>query len=1086
MKHLFTLMILLLCLVPAFGQWHIDENFDALTALPQGWLTYDDGDGMVWRNLNNASHAHSGTRAAFCDNYFPNQNADWLITPQLAIAAGDSLKFFTRSWISTENLKVYVSTTGTAISNFSTQIMNLQSIGTTYQAVSYNLSAYAGQNIYIGFLWNCVNYGILIDDIKIGQPLVITPELNLPESFSFFQGDQLSVDFSPFVVTSDINNAQLTWQPTQHVAVSATGWQVSFSSPDWNGTENVTFNLHDPISGLNATDTVSLIVSPPPLADLAISAIESPRAIEYVNSAFTPKVLIYNNGQEIWENQSTLWLSIVNSQGTTINNLSATLSQVLQPGQTLPFSFSPLSLENPGNYTASFWMDVNDGDPSNDSLSSSFSLVLRVNSGGPDAFGFRYIDNTAVGGPEYGWIDISSTGTSSVMFGVPTWGGDDNFSEPIPMGFDFPFYGSSYNTAYVDINGEILLAPNNWYDAYPGDGWDGDGNMFNYMYPIPGYVQMPALISVYWDDLHADQGTGNVYFQTFGTTPNRYTVFQWHNVRFHAGTGATSLLNFEAILYENGEIVMQYNTTATGQTGASIPHDNGKSSTVGIQNESATIGLCYLREIVQNNTYIGVEPAGNLLFDGLAIKFYSGQDQQAPFISHSPVGNTFNLSPVLMARVIDLSELASVVLHYNIGDGWNTVNGMHTGNGYFSFAVPALPSGHELQYYFSAADVIGNNGTLPANAPTELFQFKLLPSANTEVLVVYSGSQDYQRVELPLYEARLQELNINYDIYNWEEYDEYQFPTQYSSLLAYASVGSQSPKALFFAQALMNYMNSGTLTNRKNVFFSSDGWAFSQGGFPNSNAMKQLFNAYFRSFYVATGLGGGTNGLAGPEVNNYQNGSILCRVNSPIGNVNSEYGVYANSPDCIFAYDECPDWYVDLPPYPEIGATNAFTFEDGPVDGHAYLQYGVCATSVDTPVYRAFYLSFDFSQINNQTQNRELFADLMDWFDVQPSAVNDNSIPAPKTKLQGAYPNPFNPSTTLSFSLAKAQQTELAVYNLKGQKVKTLVNGELPSGNHSIVWNGRDDKNQSIGSGIYFVRLKAGNYHETKKITLVK
>jgi len=310
------------------------------------------------------------------------------------------------------------------------------------------------------------------------------------------------------------------------------------------------------------------------------------------------------------------------------------------------------------------------------------------------------------------------------MYGVNTWAGDDNFSEPIPLSFNFPFYGSNYNIAYVDINGEILLAPNSWYDHFPLTGWDGDGNMFNYMYPIPGYTQMPALIAAYWDDLHADQGTGDVYFQTFGQTPNLYTVIQWHNVRFHAGTNATSLLDFEAILHENGEIVMQYNSTATGQTGATVPHDNGKSSTVGLQNESATIGLCYLREIVVNNTYIGVEPSGNLLFNGLAIKFYSGEDQQAPYITHEEVGNTFNTSPVLTARVMDLSPLASVILHYNIGQGWNSVNGMLTGNGYYDFPLPNIPNGNELSYYFQATDELGNSGTLPASAPAEVYEFK--------------------------------------------------------------------------------------------------------------------------------------------------------------------------------------------------------------------------------------------------------------------------------------------------------------------------------------------------------------------------
>lgn len=1086
MKHIILSLLLLASLSILCGQWHIDENFDSITTLPAGWTIYDDGDGMIWRNLNNASHAHSGTRAAFCENYFPNQNADWLITPQLSIANGDSLKFYIRSWVNTENLKVYVSTTGTAISNFSTQIMNLQSIGTTYQLASCNLSAYAGQNIYIGFLWNCVNYGVLIDDVKIGQPLVIIPELNLPPSFSFFQTDSLNVDFTPYIVCSEISSATLSVAAPQHVSVGITGLMVQFSSPAWHGSEQLVFTLLDNLSGLSASDTVEVVVSPPPLFDLALIEIVSPDPVEFVDSAFQPQVRILNNGQDNWNDQLTFWFSLTNAQGTVLQTLSRVWGMPLQPQESELVSFDPLSLGTAGSYTANFWMDINDGDASNDSLFSSFELVLRINIGGPDDFGYRFIDNTALGGPEYNWIDISSTGTSTIMYGVSGWGGDDNFSEPIPLSFDFPFYGSSYSTAYVDINGEILLAPNNWYDAYPATGWDGDGNMFNYMYPIPGYAQMPALISVYWDDLHADQGTGDIYFQSFGDAPNRYTVIQWHNLRFHAGSNPTGLLDFEVILHENGEIVMQYNSVATGQTGASIPHDYGKSSTVGIQNESAAIGLSFLHEIVQNNSYIGVEPPGNLLFDGLAIRFYSGEDQQAPFISHTPVGNSFNLSPVLNARVLDLSPLASVNLQYNTGEGWNTVEGMPTGDGYYSFALPTLVSGHDLRYYFVASDALGNSGTLPANAPTEAYQFKLLPSANTEVLVAYSGSQDYQRVELPLYEARLQEQNINYDIYNWEEYYDYAIPAQYSTVLAYASVGSQSPKALYFAQALMNYLNSASTTNHKNLFFASDGWAFAQGGTPNSNLMKQLFNGYFRSSYVATGFGGGTNGLAGPENLNYHNGSILCLDDSPLGIPGTEYSVYANSPDCIFDNDAVPDWYADLVSYPEIGSSNAFAFEDGPVNGQAYLYHGVCATSVTTPAYRLFYLSFDLSQLNSTTQNQALFADLMDWFEVQPSAATDPASVPVSTFLKGNYPNPFNPSTTIEFSLAHSSHTELNIYNLKGQKVKTLTHGKLPQGNHKVIWQGTDDHDQPVGSGIYLIRLNADNHIQTKKITLIK
>lgn len=1086
MKKLFLLFSLILCSTVAFAQWHIDEDFEGITTLPTGWITYDDGDGMTWRNLENASHAHSGTRFAFADNYFPNQNCDWLITPQINIVRGDSLKFYTRAWIDTENLQVYVSTTGNAISNFSTQILNLQNIGTTFQYASYNLSAYAGQNIYIGFKWQCVNYGIIVDDVKIGQPVIVTPELNLPDSYTFWQGELQTVDFTPYITATDINNVQLSWQTPEHITISATGLAVTFSSDDWNGTENITFTLTDNITGLTATDTVQIIVHPIPTVDMALQTINSPGSVEYVNSWFTPAVLVKNNGQVLWEDQLELCFKVYNSQNVLVDSICAYFNPVLEPEATFEAIFPALTINAEGDYTGTFQLNLSDNNPTNDTLSRAFNVILRINVGGPDAFGFRYIDNTAENGPTYNWLDISSTGTSTIMYGVNQFNGDDNFSEPIPLSFSFPFYGVNYSTAYVDINGEILLAENNWYTEYPDSGWGNDGNMFNYMYPIPGYTQMPGLIAVYWDDLHCDQGTGDIYFQSFGEEPNRYCVIQWHNVRFHAGTGISSYLDFEVILHENGEIVMQYNSTATGQTGANVPHDNGKSATVALQSADATMGICYLREIVQNNAYQGVEPAGNLLFDGLAIRFYSGEDTQAPFITHTAPGNTFNQSPVLEARVLDLSELANVTLHYNTGEGWNTLEGIPSGDGNYEFILPQIPTGHNVSYYFAAADIIGNASTLPANAPNDVYMFKILPSENTSVLLAYSGKQDYQHTELPVYVERLDNLNISYDLYNWEEYDTYSIPTSYSTIIAYASTGTGGPATLYLSQKLIEFLNSGTIDNAKNLFFASDGYAFSQAGTPNFHPMNLLLNGYLRTSSVATGSGGGTNGLAGPDVFSYQTGTIISTNSSPIGNVGTEYSVYANSPDCIFAYDSVPDWYADAVPYPEIGAVNAFAFEDGPVDGHAYLYHGVCATAVDTPVFKTFYFSFDYSQLNNPAQSEELFSDLMEWFGIEPDAIEEEETPVVKSELKGNYPNPFNPTTTIVFTLAKADKVDINIYNLKGQKVKNLVSDNMTSGKHSIVWYGKDEKGNSLGSGIYLLKMQTGKTTATRKLTLLK
>jgi len=90
------------------------------------------------------------------------------------------------------------------------------------------------------------------------------------------------------------------------------------------------------------------------------------------------------------------------------------------------------------------------------------------------------------------------------------------------------------------------------------------------------------------------------------------------------------------------------------------------------------------------------------------------------------------------------------------------------------------------------------------------------------------------------------------------------------------------------------------------------------------------------------------------------------------------------------------------------------------------------------------------------------------------------------TKLHGNFPNPFNPTTTLHFSLEKSTFVSLEIFNVKGERVRQLVEAELDSGNHFRTWDGRDDANQPQGSGIYFYRFTAGDYRETSRMLLLK
>jgi len=107
--------------------------------------------------------------------------------------------------------------------------------------------------------------------------------------------------------------------------------------------------------------------------------------------------------------------------------------------------------------------------------------------------------------------------------------------------------------------------------------------------------------------------------------------------------------------------------------------------------------------------------------------------------------------------------------------------------------------------------------------------------------------------------------------------------------------------------------------------------------------------------------------------------------------------------------------------------------------------------------------------------------------DLTPLAVDDDYAELPLvTELKGNYPNPFNPSTAVNFSISAASDVTLEIFNVMGQKVKTLVKGSLDAGEHSVEWNGRDDSGNGVSSGVYFYKLTAGDYSKTSKMLMLK
>ncbi len=100
---------------------------------------------------------------------------------------------------------------------------------------------------------------------------------------------------------------------------------------------------------------------------------------------------------------------------------------------------------------------------------------------------------------------------------------------------------------------------------------------------------------------------------------------------------------------------------------------------------------------------------------------------------------------------------------------------------------------------------------------------------------------------------------------------------------------------------------------------------------------------------------------------------------------------------------------------------------------------------------------------------------------------NEQTLSTPSnTILSSNYPNPFNPSTTISYELYESGKTVMEIYNLKGQKVITLINKYLEKGKHSIIWNGKDKHGKNVASGVYLYKITSNKNTLIKKMLLIK
>jgi hypothetical protein len=101
-------------------------------------------------------------------------------------------------------------------------------------------------------------------------------------------------------------------------------------------------------------------------------------------------------------------------------------------------------------------------------------------------------------------------------------------------------------------------------------------------------------------------------------------------------------------------------------------------------------------------------------------------------------------------------------------------------------------------------------------------------------------------------------------------------------------------------------------------------------------------------------------------------------------------------------------------------------------------------------------------------------------------SIDDNTVAPGIAYLGQNFPNPFNPETTIQYNLKVPADVKINIYNIRGQKVKTLVNEHKKAGDHFVIWNGKDINNKSVSSGLYFYTLSADKSKTTKKMILLR
>ncbi len=463
------------------------------------------------------------------------------------------------------------------------------------------------------------------------------------------------------------------------------------------------------------------------------------------------------------------------------------------------------------------------------------------------------------------------------------------------------------------------------------------------------------------------------------------------------------------------------------------------------------------------------------------------------------------LKPPLVGPSLAGSTAPGIVFNYVGDDGtWTTIqcdsNRWDDGslNGADNYMVDLndelFTRGYQIEYYFSARDNAGVVTTLPEWAGRlhtgPYYEFTCLPTLNSDILLVAHFPKFPADVTTQYWQTALDAVlsppanKVDQYHVRWttglsQDVTSAQLAQSYNNIIWHGGLYEVQPAwdpSIFISdcQMLLDWL---TLSDHPCGLWICGDNAASESG---SAARMELQGSWCgidlanTSYFEATG-GASAGGVVSPLISGVAAAGIF---------------IHAGLPDRFYAYGGCPI----------INSFDVLQTAGSGLGALAYPQHGgtnylaaVANTRTNPAGYavRTMWFGFDFPLIRDDAAGAPIDRfhvadDALSWLQAGTNIdVTPADIPRAYTLAQN-YPNPFNPSTTIRYDMKDRGLVSIRIYNVAGQLVRTLVNGEKEAGIHSVAWDGRNGAGAGVASGIYFYKMETAGFSATKKLVMIR